>query len=219
MAMTGCAVVSSSGPDADATPASAAPTPVPDPAPTPTPRPTPSPTHSPTPFDATVPPVRPAALDAPFSAGAAEDVAVYLLELMPYVWATGETAEVEALTATECNFCANLVESARDLVDRGEHETGNQVTVDNVDADLLDEDFLAYYDYESPTASVTVNYVLGPWTRLDARGEVVEEDRKYVYVNAHVHVTRVDGAWKVIAAAEDDVLESDEPISSIRPAI
>lgn len=182
------------------------------------PQPTPS-ANEPTagPFDATVPPVRPAALAAPFSQEAAVEVGEYFFELMPYMWATGDTAQFEALGTRECSYCANMLEVSQDVFDLGQLEVGNQITIDNSSADLLDQEFLDYYGYRAPTAGVTVNYVQGPWKRIDATGKVVKRDERYVYYNAHLYLTKVNGAWRVRGASVDQVLESEDPITGIRP--
>ncbi len=76
----------------------------------PTASPSLTPTASPAP-DASVKPVRPAAMDQVSAAGA-EAVAVYFLQLFPYVFASGEVTEWEALSHPECVYCANVLSGA-----------------------------------------------------------------------------------------------------------
>ena len=195
----------------------AGPTSRPIPAETARPTPVPSPTQSVAPFDARSAPARPDALDAEFTPEAAAEVGEYFFQLLPYAWATGDVSELEALAAPECDYCASMIEAATELFDQGQHESGNQMTIDNSQGTLMDEVLLDYYDYTRPTASVVVNLVQGPWTRFDSSGAVVEADPMYVYVNAHLDVAKPDGAWKVLGVSASEVAESEDPILGIRP--
>ena len=67
-------------------------------------------------MDVTVKPERPAALDEPPSVEGAVAVAEYFLLLYPYVYATGDLADWNALSHPECIFCASVAaQRARDV--------------------------------------------------------------------------------------------------------
>jgi len=66
-----------------------------------------TPTPSPTPAaDVTVPPERPAAMATPSAEGAAA-AASYFISLYPYVLATGDLTEWNAMSTETCDFCTN----------------------------------------------------------------------------------------------------------------
>src|SRR5674476_265526 len=83
---------------------------------------TPTPTSTPTP-DASVKPERPAAMDEVSAAGA-EAVAVYFLQLFPYVFATGDLDDYRALSHPECIYCANAAAAVEEMLAAGQHSVG-----------------------------------------------------------------------------------------------
>lgn len=94
---------------------------------TPTVSPTPSPSPTPT-VDAAVPPERPAAM-AEASADGAAAAAAYFLSLYPYIFATGDLAEWDAMSDAGCGFCANTRASVLDQAERGVTGEGSEITV------------------------------------------------------------------------------------------
>ena len=64
-------------------------------------------------------------------AATAEAVATYFMELYPYVLATGDLSEWDALRHPECIFCASVRQGVLDLQAVGQHSTGGLVTFDN----------------------------------------------------------------------------------------
>ncbi|MCC2319528.1 DUF6318 family protein [Cellulomonas xiejunii] len=84
--------------------------------------PTLSPTPSPT-VDVTVPPVRPEAMATPSADGAAA-AASYFISLYPYINATGDLAEWNALSSPECSFCSGITANVTDLHSRGHRNVG-----------------------------------------------------------------------------------------------
>lgn len=60
-------------------------------------------------------PERPAAMDRDDGEGAAA-AAEYFIELYPYIMATGDTAEFEAMSHEECGFCSQSLGDARRLM-------------------------------------------------------------------------------------------------------
>ncbi|MCC2310208.1 DUF6318 family protein [Cellulomonas chengniuliangii] len=87
---------------------------------TPIPEPTPGPTQS-------AKPERPAAMDA--TTDGALEFATYALALYPYVHNTGDLADWRALSHPECKFCANVVADVENLLAKGNHNEGGEVTI------------------------------------------------------------------------------------------
>ena len=99
---------------------------------TPTPSPTltePSPVPSPT-SDVTTPPERPAAMSEATADGAAA-AASYFMRLFPYVFATGDFAEWDALSDDGCQYCQNTRGSVEDQIARGMVGAGSEITVES----------------------------------------------------------------------------------------
>src|SRR5450759_3701477 len=86
-----------------------------------------SPTASPTP-DASVKPVRTAAMDQVSAAGA-EAVAVYFLQLYPYIFASGDLTEWKALSHPECVYCASVLSGAEKMIEAGNRAEGGLVSI------------------------------------------------------------------------------------------
>lgn len=92
---------------------------------TPTGDPTPTASASPSP---SVPaePERPAAMSREDAEGAAA-AAEYFIELYPYVMATGDTEEFEAMSHRACGFCDDALEQAEKIRLRNETWTGGEI--------------------------------------------------------------------------------------------
>ena len=89
--------------------------------PTETPEPTPTETRP-------AKPERPAAMENDDAEGAAA-AAAYFLQLYPYVMATGDTTEWDAMTWTEtCGFCTSVSQDATSVADAGHTFVGGGVT-------------------------------------------------------------------------------------------
>ncbi|GED09362.1 hypothetical protein CCE02nite_13610 [Cellulosimicrobium cellulans] len=103
--------------------------------PSPTEPPEPSPTET-----GPVKPERPAAMDRDDAEGAAA-AAEYYIELYPYVMATGDTAEWEAMSHSQCGTCSDFIEQARAISLRHDLFSGGTVsaTVDEPRRYLRDE--------------------------------------------------------------------------------
>ncbi len=78
------------------------------------------------------PPERPAAMEEETVEGAIA-AAKYFMELYPYIYATGDLTEWDALSDEGCGFCANVGEQVRDLYSSGGYATGvsTEVYTDN----------------------------------------------------------------------------------------
>jgi hypothetical protein len=130
----------------------------------------PSPTETPEPEPTETGPVkpeRPAAMDRTDGEGAAA-AAEYFLDLYPYVMATGDTTEWDAMTWDEtCGFCTGVRADAVEVATNGEAFTGGELTLTNGDIGELDTFVNAY--------PILYDYAQAPHLRLAADGTVVSE--------------------------------------------
>ncbi|MCA5892351.1 DUF6318 family protein [Isoptericola sp. NEAU-Y5] len=75
-----------------------------------------SPSVSPSPTSTVAPPERPVEMDDDGPAGA-EAAAVYFLRLDDYIMKTGDTAQWEAMSHKECDYCVERLEQAQEIAD------------------------------------------------------------------------------------------------------
>jgi len=130
----------------------------------PTASPSSAPTASPTP-DASVKLVRPAAMDQVNAAGA-EAVAVYFLQLFPYIFASGDLTEWKALSHPECVYCASVLSGAEKMIAAGNRAEGGLVKISAVRSTVINPGRWWSVDLDmAQAASVTV----------DGSGKVVED--------------------------------------------
>lgn len=136
----------------------------PDPVPTmPVVVPTATPSPSPTPDPATVPPERPDL--SRVDAATAEALAVYFLELYPYVYATGDLTEWRALSHPDCKFCASTIKNVEEMVAAGEHWEGGVAAFADIAVTEVSNSFF----------HVAVDLAEEPARRVGSDGAVVEE--------------------------------------------
>jgi len=83
---------------------------------------------SPSSTSVAVAPERPKAMADDGPAGA-EAAAVYFLELDDYIMKTGDTAEWEGMSHKSCEYCANRLDQAREIAERGDEFTGGERNV------------------------------------------------------------------------------------------
>lgn len=146
--------------------------------------PSPSPTPTPEPDPATIPPERPdlSAVDE----ATAEALAVYFLELYPYVYATGDLTEWRTLSHPECIYCASVIAEVEQMVAGGEHWEGGQTEVSVLVTAAVTSDF---YD-------VTLEVSEGPARLLSSDGSVARETAGGANT-IHVVATAEGGTWNV----------------------
>lgn len=136
-------------------------------------------------------PERPEAMKRTDAEGAAA-AAEYFIELYPYVMATGDTEEFEAMSHRACGFCAELASQARAIHD--EHETfrGGVTTVQIVTEYKRDE-VTGIYPFDS-------RIVQGAQSITTADGRVVlDADREVL--ERRIEVGRRDGEWVMVTVA------------------
>jgi hypothetical protein len=156
------------------------------PAPSETPKPTPTETGP-------VKPERPAAMERDDAEGAAA-AAEYFLELYPYVMATGDTVEWDAMTWAEtCGFCTGVRDTALEIRSAGDFYSGSDTTVDSAEAGEVDT--------LTGGRAVIVDVVQGPHIRTASDGEVITEGGE-VAARLHVDVLFTQGQWYIVGASE-----------------
>ncbi|UKJ65025.1 hypothetical protein H1Q78_06635 [Cellulosimicrobium cellulans] len=151
--------------------------------------PTPSETPEPTPTETgPAKPERPAAMDRDDAEGAAA-AAEYFLELYPYVMATGDTVEWEAMSHAECGYCSGSLENANWLVETQSVFTGGATTTEVLHNYSRDEATGIYpVDLRSTQESILV---------VDEAGETVEQVDEDV-LDVRVEVGRNAGIWVIV---------------------
>lgn len=124
----------------------------------------------------------------------AKAAAEYFLGLYPYVYATGDLLQWEAMSHAECKFCASVVEDATALVAEGGYGLGGEVEISDVKVAPPDEDFahfrVAVMATEAPSFSYSAS---GEVTSSAAGGEVI-------YTVAALW----DGGWTIRAVSMEE---------------
>jgi len=149
--------------------------------------PTPSPTPTPT-LDTTVPPERPEAMATPSPEGAAA-AASYFISLYPYVYATGDLAEWDQLSAGGCAFCDSTRAGATRVSQGKGRVEGGEITI----TDAVGTEIEAEHWY-----SAKVTATEAPSSEVDMNGIALSasEGGRYLFT---VALTFVDGRWTVDA--------------------
>jgi len=137
-------------------------------------------------------PERPAAMDRDDGEGAAA-AAEYFLELYPYVMATGDTVEWDAMTWDEtCGFCSSVSTDARAIAESGQTFTGGGVTAEIEKQWPLDE-FIGGYP-------VDVNATMQDGQVVDAEGDVVRAVDGFTGV-MELGLLHDSSGWRVLAVS------------------
>lgn len=152
----------------------------------------PTPTASASPFPSVLTkPERPEAMareDAEGAAAAAE----YFIELYPYVMATGDTEEFEAMSHRACGFCDELSAQASEIQEAKETFVGGETSVEITKEYKRDEvtgiyPFDSRITQEAQTITAADGHIV-----LDADQEVL--DRR-------IEIGRRDGEWVMVTVA------------------
>ncbi len=153
--------------------------------PTETPEPTPTETGP-------AKPKRPAAMEQEDAEGAAA-AAEYYLELYPYVMATGDTSEWDAMSHETCESCKGLLEDARTRADDGDVFEGGMTVATVIET----------YKRDEPTGifPLDVEVVQEPVQILSTGGDVLYSEDRSIF-ERRVEMGLQDGAWIVVAVAE-----------------
>lgn len=155
--------------------------------------PSPSGTPEPSPTETgPVKPERPAAMERDDAEGAAA-AAEYFLELYPYVMATGDTVEWDAMTWAEtCGFCSSVSKDAQSIAESGHTFTGGDVTAELEKLWPIDELIGGY--------PVDINATMLDGQVIDGVGNVVREVDGFDGV-MEVGLLYDQAGWRVLAVS------------------
>ncbi|WP_318280490.1 DUF6318 family protein [Cellulosimicrobium funkei] len=139
-------------------------------------------------------PERPAAMDRDDAEGAAA-AAEYFLELYPYVMATGDTADWEAMSHSQCDTCSDFLEQARTISLRDDVFSGGTV------AATVDEPGRYVRDEATGLQPLDLTFEQEPISIVDKDGAEVfstpmESDTR------RVEMGTLDGEWIVVTIGE-----------------
>ncbi|KZM34982.1 hypothetical protein OJAG_23550 [Oerskovia enterophila] len=151
----------------------------------------PSPTSTPTPVPTgPVKPERPADMDRTDEVGAAA-AATYFLELYPYVMATGDLEEWDAMTWAEtCEFCTTVRDESLVTKQNGYIYSGANLELSSVVVGALDTLIGGY--------PVTADYVQSPHRSETVAGDVISEDDGSSG-QLQIDTISTDEGWKILA--------------------
>lgn len=174
-------------------------TPEPDPTPAPginTPSASPSaePTES-EPADTEVEkPERPAAMDREDVEGAAA-AAEYFIELYPYVMATGDTEEYEAMSHEACGFCDGVIADATNIHENHRTYTGG-ITHATIEERYRRDDLTGAWPLD-------INVRQEKATVLDSEGQELADTAAHEGL-VRVEIGLKDNQWVVVGVIEKD---------------
>ncbi|MBO0609456.1 DUF6318 family protein [Myceligenerans salitolerans] len=136
-------------------------------------------------------PQRPAAMDREDAKGAAA-AAEYFIELYPYIMATGDTAEFEAMSHEACGFCDDALASARANKVAGYTYLGGALSVEVLDI----------YQQDSLTSLIPIDVRVeqAASSTLDRTGAEIASARHEVN-ESRVEVAEGGSGWVVVEIA------------------
>ncbi|MFI2101792.1 DUF6318 family protein [Isoptericola sp. NPDC019693] len=151
-----------------------------------------SPSPSPSSTAVVVAPERPKEMDDDGPAGA-EAAAVYFLELDDYIMKTGDTAEWEAMSQKSCEYCANRLDQAKLIAERGDTFEGGEAQIQ----------ILHTYEQDEATGiwPIDVEIKESRSTITDANDEVVFEQNPQT-TTARVEIARSKDQWVIVGVPD-----------------
>ena len=129
------------------------------------------------------------------SAAGAEALAVYFLNLYPYVYATNDLTEWKVLSHPECVFCKSVIDNVEKQIAKGERSTGGTLEFTSTTANEVNPG--VWYSAE-------LRGKQNPWAVHDANGKLIDEQtvaKNHTFIFALV---LQDGAWLVREVQVDD---------------
>ena len=145
--------------------------------------------------DVTKSPARPEALDGPATEDNAIAVAKYFAALVTYVTATGDFAEWDALSGSECKFCASVREQAVAIHRAGSRSVGGAV----------DLGFGSAFDNGDGSFVASVELTEHPSRVVSADGDVLEEVPEAAAYRATMVLGHSADGWVVKGVQVDDI--------------
>ena len=109
----------------------------------------------------------------------AEAVAVYFLELYPYVYATGDLSDWNLLSHPECVYCADTRQGVEAMMTAGHHSLGGLSLLTNTTSTQVSDRMWTVHTSLSQAPSQTVT----------ASGQVIEDFPERVEYEMEVVVT------------------------------
>lgn len=122
------------------------------------------------------------------NATGAEAVAVYFLNLYPYVYATNDLTEWRLLSHAECMFCKSVSDHVEQQEAAGNRSVGGMVTISKVRSTVVDP---------GRWWSVDVELTQAPSSTLEGAGKVVEEFPKTKAYTMNLAIAYELGQWSV----------------------
>lgn len=152
------------------------------------------PTTTAMPEDEVEKPERPAAMDRDDAAGAAA-AAEYFIELYPYVMATGDTSEFEAMSHEACGFCSASLRDTRRI-----NQNNNEYIGGHTKASIIQE-----YEQDALTGihPFDMRVTQDESKVVDANGKELSSLGETVSI-IRVEVGRRSGQWFVAEVASAD---------------
>jgi len=138
------------------------------------------------------PPERPAAMEEETVEGAIA-AAKYFMELYPYIYATGDLEEWDALSDDGCEFCRNSRELAKDLTTDGGYASGGAV-------EIFAEDGGGPYEEGVYAVELGVRFAASTFVYADGSQE---RHRQAEMPNFRLSMLCRDGAWVVLGVLTD----------------
>lgn len=136
-------------------------------------------------------PERPAAMQREDANGAAA-AAEYFIELYPYVMATGDTKEFEAMSHPECGFCDQALTDVNRIQNSNQRFQGGEIEAELLDQ-FLQDDLTGIYPIDFEVRQQESRTLDADDTVISTAGAQISEHR--------VEVGRETGHWIVIAIA------------------
>jgi DNA-binding LacI/PurR family transcriptional regulator len=126
--------------------------------------------------------------DAEGAAAAAE----YFIELYPYVMATGDTEEFEAMSHRACGFCDELASQASAIQDAGETFVGGETTV-TITKEYKRDEVTGIYPFDSK--------IIQEAQRITAPNGQVVLDADREVLDRRIEIGRRAGEWVMVTVA------------------
>lgn len=136
-------------------------------------------------------PERPEAMERDDAEGAAA-AAEYFIELYPYVMATGDTREFEAMSHRACGFCDELASQATAIKEGNETFVGGETTVRILEEYKRDE-LTGIYPFDSK--------IIQEAQRITAADGHVVLDAEREVLDRRIEVGRAGGDWVMVTVA------------------
>ncbi|UNX55950.1 DUF6318 family protein [Georgenia sp. TF02-10] len=140
-------------------------------------------------------PERPEAMERDDLEGA-KAAAEYVLRLYPYVYASGDITEWNAMSKDGCKFCKSVADNVTKLHQEGGYSTGSEVVIESIEG----RPPYGGHDY----FEILIQGTATPSKRMNPDGSTLDEfegGRALFYIA----VTRVNDSWLIHGVATEPV--------------